>query len=116
MHRRPGAAPSKTQPVVSESSIVFVGYAANGTLARTIIDGSTQVNILGEQVSVQAQIVTINGFSAHADQAELLAWQQQTGAKRTILVHGEEEQMRKFEALLPADQVEMPEPNQVFEL
>ncbi|MGA7324852.1 MAG: MBL fold metallo-hydrolase [Rhodomicrobium sp.] len=99
-----------------ESSIVFVGYAANGTLARTIIDGSTQVNILGEQVSVQAQIVTINGFSAHADQAELLAWQQQTGAKRTILVHGEEEQMRKFQALLPADQVEMPEPNQVFEL
>ena len=74
------------------------------------------VNIFGENISVQARIYTINGFSAHADQAELLAWQKQTGAKRTFLVHGEEDTMRQFAAHLADTRVEMPGPNQVFEL
>ncbi len=99
-----------------ESSIVFVGYAANGTLARQIMDGAKQVDILGEQIPVRARIYTINGFSAHADQSELLAWHKQTGAKRTFLVHGEEQTMRSFAARLDESRVEMPEPNQVFEL
>ena len=68
---------------------MFVGYAAIGTLARRIIDGAKQVNIFGENIPVRALIQTINGFSAHADQAELLAWQELTSAKRTFLVHGE---------------------------
>jgi metallo-beta-lactamase family protein len=79
----------------AESSIVFVGYAAVGTPARAIIDGAKQVSLLGQQIPVRARIYTINGFSAHADQAELLAWQKQTGAKRTFLVHGEEDTMRQ---------------------
>ena len=83
-----------------DSSIVFVGYAAVGTLARRIIDGAKQVNIFGEDIPVRARIYTINGFSAHADQAELLAWQKQTSAKRTFLVHGEEDTMRQFAAHL----------------
>ena len=99
-----------------DSSIVFVGYAAAGTLGRLIIDGAKQVNILGEDVPVRARIYTINGFSAHADQAELLAWQKQTSAKRTFLVHGEEDTMRQFSAHLADTRVEMPLPNQVFEL
>jgi metallo-beta-lactamase family protein len=98
------------------SSIVFVGYAAVGTLARQIIDGAKQVNILGEDIPVRARIYTINGFSAHADESELLAWQKQTGAKRTFLVHGEEGTMRQFASHLGDTRVEMPEPNQVFEL
>ena len=99
-----------------DSSVVFVGYAAVGTLARRIIDGAKQVNILGEDVPVRARIYTINGFSAHADQAELLAWQKQTTAKRTFLVHGEEDTMRKFAALLADTRVEMPGPHQAFDL
>ena len=99
-----------------DSSIVFVGYAAAGTLGRLIIDGAKQVNILGEDVPVRACIYTINGFSAHADQAELLAWQKQTSAKRTFLVHGEEDTMRQFSAHLADTRVEIPLPNQVFEL
>lgn len=99
-----------------ESSIVFVGYAANGTLARRIIDGAKEVNILGDQIQVRARIYTINGFSAHADQAELSAWQKQTGAKKTFIVHGEENVMRSFAALLGNTRVELPEPNQAFEL
>jgi len=95
---------------------VFVGYAAIGTLARRIIDGAKEVNIFGDNIAVRARIYTINGFSAHADQAKLLAWQEQTGAKRTFLVHGEEDTMRKFAAHLTDTCVEMPEPNQIFEL
>jgi len=99
-----------------DSSVVFVGYAAIGTLARRIIDGAKEVNIFGDNIPVRARTHTINGFSAHADQANLLAWQKQTGAKRTFLVHGEEDTMRKFAAHLTDTCVEMPEPNQIFEL
>jgi metallo-beta-lactamase family protein len=99
-----------------DSSIVFVGYAATGTLARRIIDEAKEVNIFGEKIPVRARIYTINGFSAHADQAELLAWQKQTSAKRTFLVHGEENIMRQFASHLVGTHVEMPKPNQVFAL
>jgi metallo-beta-lactamase family protein len=97
-------------------AIVFVGYAASGTLARRIIDGAKEVRIFGEEIPVRARIYTINGFSAHADQGELLAWQKQTGANRTFLVHGEEDCMAKFAAHLGDTRVEMPMPNQSFKL
>ena len=99
-----------------DSSVVFVGYAAAGTLARHIIDGAKEAEIFGERIPVRARIYTINGFSAHADQADLLAWQKQTGAKRTFLVHGEEESMRSFATHLGNTRIDLPEPNQVFEL
>jgi len=99
-----------------DSSVVFVGYAAVGTLARRIIDGAKQVTIFGENIAVKARIYTINGFSAHADEAELLTWQKQAGAKRTFLVHGEEDIMKQFAAHLGDTDVEMPLRNQAFEL
>ncbi|MDE2629438.1 MAG: MBL fold metallo-hydrolase [Alphaproteobacteria bacterium] len=99
-----------------ESSVVFVGYAANGTLARRIIDGAKEVDIFGEKVPVRARIWTINGFSAHADQVQLLNWHKETGADRTFLVHGEEKTMRSFAACLSDCRVDMPELNQAFEL
>ena len=55
----------------SEASVVFVGFAAGGTLARRIIDGAKTVRILGEDIAIRAHVHTINGFSAHADQASL---------------------------------------------
>jgi metallo-beta-lactamase family protein len=98
-----------------ESSIVFVGFAAKGTLARRIIDGAQQVSIFGEHIPVRANIYTINGFSAHADQAELLAWHGQIGKpERTYLVHGEEDVMRRFAGRLRDTQVEMPMQGQSF--
>jgi len=101
----------------AESSVVFVGYAAMGTLARTIIDGANEVRLFGEEIPVRARIHTINGFSAHADQAELLAWHQRTGKPaRTFLVHGEPETMRRFARYLSHTQVEMPTLHQAFEL
>jgi len=99
------------------NSIVFVGYAAQGTLARRIVDGAERVRIYGEDIRVRASVHTIGGFSAHADQAELLAWHQQTGnPKTTFLVHGEEDSMRAFAKKLKNTQVEMPTLHQVYTL
>ena len=99
----------------SESSILFVGYAATGTLARNVIDGAKEVRIYGEKMPVRAKVHTINGFSAHADQAELLAWHGQTGNPEcTYLVHGDEEVMRQFAGHLKQTEVVMPEQNQTF--
>jgi metallo-beta-lactamase family protein len=100
----------------AESSVVFVGFAAGGTLARNIIDGAKDVGIFGERVPVRAHIHTINGFSAHADQQQLLAWHAQIGAARTFLVHGEETTMTTFAALLGDTKVELPELKQAYEL
>lgn len=109
-----------------ESSIVFVGFAARGTLARQIIDGAKQVRIFGEEFPVKASIHTINGFSAHADQRELLAWHQQAGSPpRTFLVHGEETVMQSFSEQLCSQkrptqseitQVEMPALHAEYEI
>jgi metallo-beta-lactamase family protein len=100
----------------SQSAILFVGFAGRGTLARRIIDGAETVLLFGEEIAVRARIHTINGFSAHADQAELLAWHAQTGASRTFLVHGESDAMHKFAAQLGNTEVKMPVRNQVFAL
>ena len=100
-----------------ESSVAFVGFAAVGTLARTIIDGTRQVRLFGEEIPVRASIHTINGFSAHADQAELLAWHRHIGApQRTFLVHGENGAMRQFATRLTQTAIEMPKLHQEFEL
>ena len=99
-----------------QSSIVFVGYAAHGTLARQIIDGAQTISIYGEKIPVRARIHTIGGFSAHADQAELLSWHQQAAPTRTFLVHGETEAKELFAARLRNTKVVMPERHQEFEL
>jgi metallo-beta-lactamase family protein len=98
-----------------ECSVIFVGYASVGTLARQIIDGAETVRILDEEVRVRARIYTINGFSAHGDQADLIAWHKQTGAKRTFLVHGEDAVMRTLATKLDG-MVEMPALDQAFDL
>jgi len=100
----------------SECAVVFVGYAAAGTLARRIIDGSPSVALFGEQQPVRASIYTIGGFSAHADQAELLAWQRPTQAARTFLVHGDRDVMQRFAARLQGTQVQMPAVHESFAL
>jgi metallo-beta-lactamase family protein len=97
-------------------SVIFVGFAAKGTLARQIIDGQNPVRILGDDLPVRAGIHTINGFSAHADQAELLKWHGHTGAARTFLTHGEEDAMQAFASRLGKTQVQMPTLNQSFDL
>jgi metallo-beta-lactamase family protein len=100
----------------SQSSVIFVGYAAHGTLARKIIDGARTVSIHGERLSVRARIYTISGFSAHADRTDLLAWHARSNAKTTFLVHGDPEVMSAFAKRLEDTRVEMPELHEAFEL
>jgi len=99
-----------------ESSVIFVGFAAQGTLARRIIDGASEVRIFGEPVQVRAHLHTINGFSAHADRDELMAWHAKAAPQRTFLVHGEEATMRGFAALLQNTKVELPTLHEGFDL
>ncbi|MBB4197319.1 MBL fold metallo-hydrolase [Rhodoblastus sphagnicola] len=95
------------------ASVIFVGFAAKGTLARQIIDGARKVSLFGEEIAVRAHIHTINGFSAHAGQAELVAWHKSAAPKRTFLVHGEEEAMETLAGLLPGP-VDRPELGKSF--
>jgi metallo-beta-lactamase family protein len=75
----------------SDSTILFVGYQAQGTLGKHIVDGATEVRILGQYYPVKAKIVQINGFSAHADKAQLLKWLLgfKKPPRRLFVTHGE---------------------------
>lgn len=100
-----------------ESTIVFVGFAARQTLARQIIDGARSVRIFGEEIPVHARIYTINGFSAHADQAELLAWHARVGSPQTtFLVHGEETVAHHFKDLLKHTKAIVPQQGSIYAL
>ena len=72
-------------------SIVFVGYQAMGTPGRKLVDGAKTLRLFGEELSVEARIFTINGFSAHAGQSQLLDWigSMARPGMNLALVHGE---------------------------
>ena len=76
-----------------KSTILFVGYQAPGTLGRSIVDGAKKVKIFGEEISVEARIEYIEGYSGHADQEWLLNFVYSfiNKPKHIFLVHGEEE-------------------------
>jgi len=84
-----------------ESSVIFVGFQAQGTLGRRIVDGAKSVSIWGEEIAVRARIWTIGGFSAHGDQKELLAWLSAFRSRPTVFVtHGEESAALTFADLV----------------
>jgi len=87
-----------------ESTILFVGYQASGTLGRTILDSKPgqEVRILGQMYPVRAKIVRVHGFSAHADREEILAWLKnfKTPPKKIFIVHGEKETSESFKDYL----------------
>ena len=76
-----------------DSTILFVGYQALGTLGRKIVDGAKQVKIFGEEISVNANIQYIEAFSGHADKTGLINFVEhfKKKPKHIYLVHGEEE-------------------------
>jgi len=81
-----------------ESTVMFVGYQAVGTLGRSLVDGAEKVRILGERYRVKAKIVRISGFSSHADRDELLEWLRELDAppRGVFVVHGEAESAQSF--------------------
>jgi metallo-beta-lactamase family protein len=84
-----------------ECSIVFTGFQVRGTLGRLIVDGIKNVRVLGEEIAVRARVYTIGGFSAHADQKELLEWLGSFQSKPEVfVVHGEENVSLEFEKII----------------
>lgn len=85
-----------------ESSIVFVGYQAAGTLGRRILDGEKRVKIFSEEIAVKAHIYSIDSFSGHADRNGLFDWMKhfKNKPKQVFIIHGEEEAASSFSKLL----------------
>jgi len=84
-----------------ECSIIFTGFQVRGTLGRLIVDGIKNVRVLGEEIAVRARVYTIGGFSAHADQKELLEWLGSFKNKPEVfIIHGEESVSLEFEKIV----------------
>jgi metallo-beta-lactamase family protein len=83
-------------------SIVIVGFQANGTIGRKIVEGAQAVRIFGEKIAVRARVFTIGGFSAHSDQKGLLEWlgRFQNPLMQVYVIHGEQAVSEAFAALV----------------
>lgn len=86
----------------NESSVVFVGYQAAGTLGRRLVDGTDKVRIFGEEITVNSRIEMIEGFSGHADRDGLIGWIGNFRRKpeNIFVIHGEEESMYDFSRMI----------------
>lgn len=87
----------------ARNSVIFVGYQAEGTLGRSLLEGKEDVTLFGEKVHVQAHIHNLEGFSGHADQNGLLHWISgftDLRPKQVFLVHGETDSKKDFAALV----------------
>jgi metallo-beta-lactamase family protein len=85
-----------------ESTILFVGYQAHGTLGRALVEGAREVTLFGETVTVAAEIKVLPGISGHADREGLLDWAEgfKEKPKRFFVVHGDDLVEKSFAALL----------------
>lgn len=79
-----------------KNTILFVGYQAENSLGRRILDGNKKVRIHGREIAVRARVKAIGAYSAHADQPALLEWLRpmRKNLKKVFMVHGEEDQMQ----------------------
>lgn len=105
-----------------DSTVLFVGFQAEGSLGRVILDGAERVRISGRDVMVRAQIRRIESYSAHADQGELLEWIKARGpiAGSLLLDHGESGAIEELRKLAQAQQLAptiiVPEIGETYEL
>ena len=81
-----------------ESTVVFVGYQAEGSLGRRLLDGAAEVKLFGEEIAVKAQIVNFPGLSSHAGLSGLLNWIQAFSPKpkQVFVVHGDAEVVPQY--------------------
>jgi metallo-beta-lactamase family protein len=103
------------------NTVLFVGFQAEGTLGRRLVEGAEVVSVFGEPVRVRAEIASLQGFSAHADQSELVAWvaSLDPAPRRIFLVHGELGAAEALAELLrqrTGATVQVPEAGEEFEL
>jgi metallo-beta-lactamase family protein len=99
-------------------TIVIIGYQADGTLGKRLVDGVPEVRIFGEPFTVRAKVRVLNGFSAHADHDGLVAQARSCAAARgTAIVHADPERAEALRAALPeADRVRIPYEGDSWEL
>lgn len=89
-----------------ESTILFVGYQAVGTLGRALVEGATTVKLFGEEIHVQARIQVLAGVSGHADQTGLLKWAgsfRDNKPKKVFVVHGDDQVTTSFAKRLESE-------------
>jgi len=88
-----------------KTTLLFVGYQADGTRGRALLDGEKTVKIFGSEVEVRSEIRKINGLSAHGDQGELLRWVKQAKGSpgQVKIVHGEKDAAETFSGILEKD-------------
>jgi metallo-beta-lactamase family protein len=105
----------------NRNSVLIVSFMAENTLGRRLKDGEKRVRIFGESYDVRARIEAIDGYSAHADQRELLEWAaalDESGVQQFFVVHSEPEPADTLVRMLRAQgfaQVAAPERSQFFE-
>jgi metallo-beta-lactamase family protein len=105
----------------SRSAVLIVGYQAEGTRGRQLLEGAKFLRIFGEQVPVRAEVVELNQLSAHAGQSELMRWLSGFAAapRQTFLVHGEPPASQALKGLIEARwrwNVTLPAYEQSFDL
>jgi metallo-beta-lactamase family protein len=103
------------------TTVLFTGYQAVGTPGRALLEGADEIRILGTEVPVRASIRVLDGLSAHADQAETLAWLRgfREPPRRTFLVHGDPGPQDALAAKIRSDlgwEVAIPSRGETFEL
>jgi len=88
-----------------ETAVLIVGYQSPGSLGRRLVDGEKTVTIFGEKVPVRASVHTLGGFSAHADQDDLVRWFAGVAPSRPqlILAHGEDRARRALALRIEAE-------------
>jgi metallo-beta-lactamase family protein len=103
------------------NTVLFVGFQAEGTRGRQLVDGATEVKIHGRAIPVNATVARLDGMSAHADQGEIVRWL--TGftspPKTTFLVHGEVASMEALKAAIVGAlgwRVEIPQMNETVQV
>ena len=104
-----------------ESTILFVGYQARGTLGRQILEKAAQVRLFGQTVPVRARVAKINGFSAHADRKALARWLDgfKTPPRRLFVTHGDADVARTTAERIRQERgwtVEVPEYLEIWDL
>jgi metallo-beta-lactamase family protein len=102
------------------NTVLFVGFQAEHTLGRRILDGAPEVRILGGTFPVRAEVTKLNGLSAHADRGGIASFVRSVkGARRVFLVHGDEERCTALRGYLAARGIhgaEIPVPRQRVDL
>ena len=104
-----------------ENTVLFVGYQAEGTLGRRLLEGEKEVKILGEMVSVEAAVQLLPSLSAHADSLELIAWLRTAprAPKAVFLTHGEPAAQEALAGRIRSElgwTVRIPEPDEIAEV